>query len=191
MPLTHDVFAVQVSGSSADSLTMHNYSWPHAHTQSHTRTHTRPGCAIKYASGAWTYWSPKPRRLINIQNYLHDQRGSTQWQRIRGQRMPNAGCRMQEQRGDTHTHHTHLAPKRSFVCILDLCVCICPSNLCGIENFSRFDILTLADKIYGCMYGLRFVERVVNMPAWRVIRFICMAPCKNMALPCPSPCLSP
>jgi len=62
--------------------------------------------------------------------------------------------RTKEQR-EAHTPHTQIqiqmqthiqSHKRSFVCILDLCVCA--SNLCGIENFSRFDILTLADKIY-------------------------------------------
>jgi len=78
--------------------------------------------------------------------------------------------RTKEQRGvQAHTSHSRTNVLRLHTWFA--CVCVCGSNLCGIENFGRFDILTLVDKIYANLY---MHGGLVNMPAGRVIRFICM-----------------
>lgn len=58
---------------------------------------------------------------------------------------------------DTHTHiHSNL-----FVCIFDLCLFVCVCNLCGIENFSVFD-MSIHSHTHTRTYP--HTNRLVNMP---------------------------
>lgn len=150
---------LQVSGSSVGSLTMPTSC--HSHRYSATYTQAQKHGAIKYASEKRERTEPRARRLINIQNSMAtDMLDGGYMVCVPGLRMKYAvdeeavGCSWQDEgtKGCTSAHLTQSHKRSSFAYLICVCVCVCGSNLCGIENFGRFDILTLVDKIYANLY---------------------------------------